>query len=207
MNKCLVWPMLLLLACAAWAQEKRYVVIDQDAAGPGGTDMMSILVLLQAPGVEMLGITVVTGDGWRDEEVTHALRLLELIGRTDIPVVLGAVFPLVRSQRETQLWEQQYGKVSYQGAWTPGPHHHGPFDVPRRREGNPATKPLNEDAAHFLVQMVREHPHEVTIYEGGPMTNLALALSLESAVCTIEQGSCVHGRESESADQRSGICE
>src|SRR5260370_24642136 len=121
-------PMLFLFACAAWAQEKRYVVIDQDAAGPGGTDMMSILVLLQAPGVETLGITVVTGDGWRDEEVAHTLRLLELIGRTDIPVVPGAVFPLVRSQRETQLWEQQYGKVSYQGAWTPGPHSHGPFE-------------------------------------------------------------------------------
>ena len=37
----------LVLASAALAQQKRYVVIDQDAAGPGGTDMMSILLLLQ----------------------------------------------------------------------------------------------------------------------------------------------------------------
>jgi hypothetical protein len=36
----------LLLAGAAFAQDKRYVVIDQDAMGPGGTDMMSILVLI-----------------------------------------------------------------------------------------------------------------------------------------------------------------
>ncbi len=187
-KKSVALPMLLLFACVTWAQEKRYVVIDQDAAGPGGTDMMSILVLLQAPGVETLGITVVTGDAWRDEEVAHTLRLLELIGRTDIPVVPGAVFPLVRSQRETQLWEQQYGKVSYQGAWTPGPHSHGPFDVPPLREGNPATKPLNEDAAHFLIRMVREHPHQVTIYEGGPMTNLALALSLDPQFAQLTKG-------------------
>jgi len=46
-------------------------------------------------------------------------------------------------------------------------------------EGKPATKPAEEDAAHFLVRMVRQHPHEITIYEGGPMTNLALAISID----------------------------
>src|ERR1039458_9615442 len=76
--------------------------------GPGGTDMMSILVLLQSPQVQTLGITVVTGDQWRDEEVAHTLRLLELVGRADIPVAPGAVYPLVRTQAETKLWEQQY---------------------------------------------------------------------------------------------------
>jgi len=86
---------LFLLAVFASAQEKRYVIIDQDAAGPGGTDMMSILVLLQSPQVETLGITVVVGDNWRDEEVAHTLRLLEWVGRTDIPVVPGAAFPHV----------------------------------------------------------------------------------------------------------------
>ena len=41
----------------------------------------------------MLGITVVSGDQWRDEEVAHTLRLLEIIGRTDIPVMRGADVP------------------------------------------------------------------------------------------------------------------
>ena len=44
---------LLLPAGVACAQDKRYVIIDQDAAGPGGTDMMSILVLLQSPTVDV----------------------------------------------------------------------------------------------------------------------------------------------------------
>ena len=46
-------------------------------------------------------------------------------------------------------------------------------------EGKPTTKPLDEDAAHFLLRMVQKYPHEVTIYEGGPMTNLALAISID----------------------------
>src|ERR1039457_5259174 len=117
---------LLLLAGAVAAQEKRYVVIDQDAAGPGGTDMMSILVLLQSPNVNVLGITVVTGDAWRDEEVAHSLRLLELVGRTEVPVIAGAAFPLVRTQKETELWQQLYGKIVYLGAWSKRPTSHGP---------------------------------------------------------------------------------
>ena len=102
----------------ASAQESRYVVIDQDAVGPAGTDMNSMLIFLQNKNVNVLGITVVTGDGWRDEEVAHTLRLLELVGRTDIPVAAGAVFPLVRTQQWTHNWEQIYGKVIYQGAWS-----------------------------------------------------------------------------------------
>jgi len=80
------------------AQEKRKVIIDQDASGPASTDLQSVLVLIQSPQTEVLGITIVSGDQWRDEEVAHTLRMLELIGRTDIPVVPGAVFPLLNSK-------------------------------------------------------------------------------------------------------------
>src|ERR1019366_827217 len=114
----------LLMAGSLFAQEKRYIVIDQDAAGPGGTDMMSILLLLQSPQVNVLGITVVTGDAWRDEEVAHTLRLLELVGRADGPVVPGAAFPLVRTQQQTELWQQLYGKIVYMGAWSKRPTSH-----------------------------------------------------------------------------------
>jgi len=179
---------LLLAAYSLQAQPKRYVVIDQDAAGPAGTDMMSILLLLQSPDVEPLGITVVTGDAWRDEEVSHTLRLLELIGRTDIPVVPGAVFPLVRTQQSTELWQQMFGKIVYMGAWSKRPTSHGPYEVPPLREGNPTIKAATEDAAHFLVRTVRAHPHEVTVYEGGPMTNLALALSLDPQFAELSKG-------------------
>jgi purine nucleosidase len=184
----LAFALEFLLVGAALPQQPRYVIIDQDAAGPGGTDMMSILVLLESPSVETLGITVVAGDGWRDEEVAHALRLLELVGRADIPVVPGAAFPLVRTRQGTALWEQRYGKVTYQGAWTGPQGNRGPFGVPPLTEGNPAARPLDEDAAHFLVRMVRKYPHQVTIYAGGPMTNLALAQSLDPEFAGLTKG-------------------
>lgn len=175
-----VWVVLcVLMAClTCWGQAKRKIIIDQDAAGPGGTDQQSILLLLQSPQTDILGITVVTGDQWLKAEVAHTLRMLELVGRTDIPVVPGAEYPLVRQKQETELWEQRYGSVAWLGAWTPKFYHaHDQLgDLP---EGKPAAKPVDEDAAHFLVRMVHNFPGEVTIYAGGPMTNLALAISID----------------------------
>lgn len=163
------------------AQSKRKVMIDQDAAGPGGTDMQAILAIVNSPETDVLGITVLTGDDWRDEEVQHTLRLMEIIGRTDIPVVPGAVFPLVNSKEYIAKWETLYGKVVYQGAWNFARRHpvHGPYEVPALPEGAPTIKPSTEDAAHFMVRMVHQFPHDVTIYAAGPMTDLALAIALD----------------------------
>ena len=122
------------------AQSKRKVIIDQDAAGPGGTDMQAILAIVNSPETDVLGITILTGDDWRDEEVQHTLRLMEIIGRTDIPVVPGAVFPMVSSKEYIAKWETLYGKVVYQGAWNFARRHpvHGPYEVPPLPEGAPA---------------------------------------------------------------------
>ncbi|HEV2178239.1 MAG TPA: nucleoside hydrolase [Terriglobia bacterium] len=173
---------MLAASLLGWGQAKRKVIIDQDAMGPGGTDQDAILVLIQSPDVDPLGITVVTGDGWRDEEVAHTLRMLEIIGRTDIPVVPGAVFPLVNSKEGIEQWEKRYGKIPYMGAWFvdyAGWKYHDPFIVPPLKEGSPTTKPANEDAAHFMVRMVHKYPHQVTIYAAGPLTDLALAMGLD----------------------------
>src|ERR1700731_4258046 len=80
---------LLLLAGSSLmsAQPRRKVIINEDCSGPGGSNLQTLLVMIQSPQVEVLGITVVSGDQWRDEERAHPLRLLEIIGRPDIPVV------------------------------------------------------------------------------------------------------------------------
>src|SRR5947209_4132004 len=155
MRKPLTMVAVLVCALTAGAQ-KRLVIADQDAYGPGGTNQMSLMVLLQSPQVDLLGITIVTGDGWRDEEVQHTLRMLELIGRTDVPVVPGAVFPLVRTQQETKLAAKMFGTAPWLGAWggvpnAPNQHIHGPDEVPPLPEGAPHAKPVDEDAAHFLI--------------------------------------------------------
>src|SRR6266852_3824588 len=146
---------LLLAPLTAVRAQKRLVLIDQDGSGPGGSNQMAMMVLLQSPHAEVLGITIVTGNAWRDEEVQHTLRMLELIGRSDVPVVPGAVFPLVRTQEETRLASQLVGKVMWLGAWGQGPttlvqtptgvvgvapanpQIHGPWEVPPMPEGAP----------------------------------------------------------------------
>lgn len=175
---------LCLLTIASPAQEKRKIIIDQDGAGPGGTDQTAILLLIESGQTDVLGITVVTGDSWLKEEVAHTLRTLEIIGRTDIPVVPGAEYPLIRRKEETELWEKRYGSFTWLGAWTPG-RYHSPDELGEFPEGMPTAKPSSEDAAHFLVRMVHKYPHEVTIYEGGPMTNLALAVAIDPEFPTL----------------------
>ena len=170
------------------AAPKRKVIIDQDAFGPGGPNLQPILMVLQAPDVEVLGITVVSGDGWQKENTAHTLRMLELIGRTDVPVVAGATFPLLNSEEETRRWEKLYGKLAYKGAWTDTwpesntmnrPRYHAADIVPPLEEGDPTAKPLAETAAEFLVRKIREFPGEVTVLAMGPFTNLALAAKLD----------------------------
>lgn len=170
--------LIVLTTALCRAQTRRKVIINEDASGPGGSNIQTLLMMIQSPQVEVLGITVVSGDQWRDEEVAHTLRLLELIGRIDIPVVPGAVYPLVHVRAEAQARQQLYGKVAYAGAWDDRWWHEASV-IPPLPEGAPSIKPADEDAAHFLIRMVRKYPHEVTIYEGGPMTNLALAISLD----------------------------
>jgi inosine-uridine nucleoside N-ribohydrolase len=173
---CVVFLVLTSLACLG--QDRRKIIIDQDAAGPAGTDQQSMLLLIQSPHAEVLGITVVTGDQWLKAEVAHTLRMLEIIGRADIPVVPGAEYPLLRRKDETELWQQRFGSVAWLGAWTPK-FYHPPDQLGDMPEGVPSTKPSGEDAAHFLVRMVRKYPHEITIYAGGPMTNIALAIAID----------------------------
>ena len=194
------------------AQGKRLVLVDQDGSGPGGSNQMAMLALLQAPNVQVLGITMVTGNAWRDEETEHTLRMLELTGHGDVPVARGAVFPLVRTEAETRLEEAEFGRVAWLGAWGEGQttlqetagggvmpvveggfKEHGPYDLGPMPEGMPHLKAIDEDAAHFLIRQVRAHPHEVTIYAAGPMTNIALAVSLDPEFAGLTEGIVMMG--------------
>jgi len=177
---------LVLAASLAFSAPRRKIIIDEDCSGPGGSNMQTLALLLQSSQVEVLGITVVTGNQWRDEEVARTLRLLEIMGRTDIPVMRGAEFPLLRTRDEALQWQERYGKVSFTGAWDER-WWHGPSIVPALAEGQPAIHAADEDAAHFMVRMVHKYPHEVTIYEGGPMSTLALAIALDPQFASLAQ--------------------
>src|SRR5437660_7667122 len=173
------------------------VIVDQDARGPSTTDMQSILIFLQSDKFDVLGITTVSGDQWVKEETQRTLRLLEIAGRTDVPVAEGAEFPLLNSKEESERWEALYGKFRYKGCWsdfsknpegTPPAFreaYHEPDVIPPLVEGAPHIKALDETAAHFIVRMVHRYPGDVVVWAGGPLTNLALALRLDPAVATL----------------------
>jgi inosine-uridine nucleoside N-ribohydrolase len=201
----------LALVAVLCPAQKRLVLIDQDGSGPGGSNQMAMLALLQSPQVKVLGITMVTGNAWRDEETEHTLRMLELTGHADVPVAKGAVFPLVRTEQETRMAAALYGKVAWLGAWGEGPttlqetasgivpvtpaglEAHGPYEIPPMPEGKPSIKPIAEDAAHFLIREVRGHPHQVTIYAAGPLTNIALAIRIDPQFAPLTKGIVVMG--------------
>ena len=176
---------LLASAAASAADARRKVIVDDDVTGVRS----SALLAIQSPEAEVLGITIVSGSAWRDECVAHALRMLEIIGRTDIPVVPGSTFPLVNTEEATKRWEALYGKLVYKGAWMneswpagtlqSQPLYHGHDKVPDLPEGNPTIRASSEIAANFLIRKVREFPGQVTIIATGPLTNLALAQRLD----------------------------
>jgi purine nucleosidase len=166
--------------------ERRKVIIDQDAFE--AVNLQSILMLLQDPSVEVLGITTVSGDGWAPEETAQTLRMLELVGRTDIPVAQGAIYPLVNTQARNRLREQAYSPMPYKGAWMESwPSYntikrretHAPDVVPPMADGMPTTKPDSRSAAQFMIDMTRKYPGAVTIIAVGPLTNVALAQRLD----------------------------
>src|ERR1700690_3469720 len=97
------------LAAAEPPAEKRKVIYDQDSYGPFGTDILGTLMMLQADNIDLLGITLVTGDAWLKQEMSYTLRLLEMMGRTEIPVYPGAEFPMLNTKEEWQLRQQLYG--------------------------------------------------------------------------------------------------
>ena len=173
------------------------VIYDQDGFGERDHNFYGLLVLLQAPGVELVGITTVSGREWSPRQRPRALEALQALGWTEIPVVGGAVFPLVNSAARNARWEQAHGPLFDALCFDLDPDNLpselDPFWLPEAgaeaaRRGarskaaasrrTPKAEP-SEPAAVFMVRMARQYPGEISLVAVGPLTNLALACRLD----------------------------
>jgi inosine-uridine nucleoside N-ribohydrolase len=162
-NACL----LLGFALALWSSSASYaaphrVIIDTDFAMPPQDDGLALALALNSPELEIVAITTVAGNFNLDRANVDVLRMLEMAGRTEIPVFAGAKRPLVHVKDDFA--------ASNHGSWwsdEPAPPPFGGF----------ARKPLErEAAADALVRLVMASPGEIEIIALGPLTNLAHAI-------------------------------
>ena len=152
------------------------VIIDADM-GQLNDDAAVLFMLAHTENVEILGVTLVAGNTWVEEGAAFGLRQLEIIGRTEIPVLLGANEPLMGNRRPWLAAEETlYGNSQYLGAFArPQPSSY--LDIAREPYGGyPQIKPSSEHAVDFIVRQVKEHPNQVTLMAIGPATNVALAV-------------------------------
>jgi inosine-uridine nucleoside N-ribohydrolase len=91
------------------------VLIDCD---PGHDDAIALLLALASPELEVLGITTVAGNQTLEKTTTNALKILEFMGRTEIPIAAGAARPLVR---EPYVAAHVHGETGMDGPDLPDP--------------------------------------------------------------------------------------
>ncbi len=161
------------------------LIIDTD---PGIDDAMAILFALAAPvlsapvlsapvlsdrpksgyryDIDVIGLTTIFGNVSTARATQNALHLLELAGRTEIPVAHGAERPLA---------------LPFRGA---AEFVHGVDGLGNTNQRQPTSVRHGLGAAHFIVETIMAHPGEVTLVPIGPLTNIALALLLEPQIAT-----------------------
>jgi pyrimidine-specific ribonucleoside hydrolase len=133
------------------------VIIDTD---PGVDDALALLLAMRSPELRIEAITPVAGNVPLELTLPNALRMVEIAGRTDIPVAAGAKAPLMR-RLVTATYA--HGENGLGGAVFP----------------EPSTKPVSTPAAELIRQVVRKYPGEVTLVTIGPLTNVAAALNAD----------------------------
>ena len=130
------------------------VILDVD---PGHDDAVAIMLACAAPGLDLLAVTTVAGNVPLEKTTRNTLRVLSLIGRTDVPVAAGASSPL---HRPLHTAENIHGESGLEGPGISGP----------------SSEPDERSATELIADTLREAPEPVTLIPTGPLTNIATFL-------------------------------
>ena len=127
------------------------ILLDCD---PGHDDAIALLLALASPELDLLGVTTVAGNQTLEKTTANAIRVLEFVGRGDVPVAAGAERPLVR---DPFVAAYVHGDSGLDGPALPPPR----------------AKPVDQDAVDFLAERVSG----ATLVATGPLTNVARLLA------------------------------
>ncbi|WP_150274685.1 nucleoside hydrolase [Paenibacillus tepidiphilus] len=140
--------------------QRKMLLIDTDTAGD---DCTALLLAACWPGVELKAVTTVAGNVPLSLGTRNALTTLEIAERPDVPVYPGAVKPLMR-----ELFTAE--------------HIHGSDGMGGSNFPEPSLQPQDEHAAQAIVRLINEYPGEIEMIAQAPLTNLALAYSLDPSI-------------------------
>jgi inosine-uridine nucleoside N-ribohydrolase len=131
------------------------MILDCD---PGHDDAIALLLALASPEIELLGVTTVAGNQTLEKTTANAIRVLDHVGRTEVPVAAGAPRPLVR---ERHVAASVHGDSGLDGPDLPGP----------------SRPPEPDHAIDWIASVVQASPDPITLVPTGPLTNIALFLA------------------------------
>jgi inosine-uridine nucleoside N-ribohydrolase len=127
------------------------ILLDCD---PGHDDAIALLLALASPELELRGVTTVAGNQTLEKTTANAIRVLDFVGRNDVPVARGADRPLLR---DPFVAAYVHGDTGLDGP-----------DLP---------PPQREPIAQHAVDFLNEHVDGATLVPIGPLTNVALLLA------------------------------
>lgn len=131
------------------------IILDCD---PGMDDSMAIVMAAKAPGLKLMAVTTVNGNYPADITCINARKVLEMLGREDIPVAKGMERPMVRNAPKDPF---THGKDGQAENFLPDPKM--PLD--------------SRHAVDLLIDLIKENPGEITVIATGPMSNIAMAIT------------------------------
>ena len=124
----------------------------------GHDDAVALMVAAADPMIELLGITVVSGNQTLENTLRNTLNVVQHLG-LDIPVYAGMGEPLIRKRFNAP---EIHGKTGLDGPVFEELH----------------LEPQKEHAVDFIIRILRESKEKITLVPTGPMTNIAMALRL-----------------------------
>ena len=160
--------------------QKKFI-IDADT---GSDDAVAILMALRDPRVDVLGVTVVSGNVPLKQGIINTLSTAELCD-VDVKVFAGADKPLTREYLEIytldefQKHVQTLSSDSVTAQCVHGVDGMGDIGV------EPQNKNYEEqDAVDYLIESFNKNPNEITLVTLGPLTNVAKAIQKEPSIST-----------------------